>query len=226
MIGTLTTLEHCLPGDYERLAKWFSSASGWYALGKQKLFSADDLRNENLHGKTHFLIVVENGSKRRVGAVTWTEKEEYEGSYVIGTGVGDPELYDRGLGAEASVLLLNYLFHMKNAHRVEFLFGLYNKHALPALTQWNVTLEGILRDYFYLDGEYQDAALCSVLRDEFYEFAAAGGFLSTLDEIPRADKEEARALVSEHLAKMPDRHLADLFGRPRPVAPHRRERPL
>ncbi|MDL4817194.1 GNAT family N-acetyltransferase [Actinomadura opuntiae] len=223
MIGTLATLEHCLPGDYERLAKWFSSRSGWYALGKQKLFSADDLRNENLHGRTHFMIVVENGSKRRVGAVTWTAKEEYEGSYVIGTGIGDPQLYDQGLGGEAIVLLATHLFHMKNAHRVEFIFGLYNKHAIPVLTQWNVTLEGILRDYFFLDGEYQDAALCSVLRSEFYDFAAKGDLLSALDEIPNTDKEEARALMCEHLAQMPGGHLAGLFGRTRETPSYRRK---
>ncbi|MDL4775344.1 MULTISPECIES: GNAT family N-acetyltransferase [Thermomonosporaceae] len=219
MKGTLVSLDQCSPADYERLAKWLAAESSWYASGRPKLISAEDLRNENQHGDTHFMMVVENSSKRRVGVVTWTRKEEYEGSYSIGTGVGEKDQFNHGYAAEGGLLLLVYLFHAMNAHRVELLYGLYNKNVVPILAQWGVTVEGVLRDYFFLDGEYHDAVLCSILRDEFYRGIAAAGLSDMLDSIPRREKEEARALIGDLLAKIPGGRPADLVARPRPAGP-------
>ncbi|MFD0686459.1 GNAT family N-acetyltransferase [Actinomadura fibrosa] len=215
MKGTIVSLEQCSGGDYERLAKWFSNETSWYAIGRPKLFSPEDLKNENLHGATTFLMVVENSGKRRVGAVSYTRKDEYAGSYVVGTGVGDKEQFNRGYGLESTMLLLNYLFRALNAHRVEFLVGLFNKHVITGVLGMGVVVEGVLRDHFFLDGEYHDAALCSVLRDEFEEFRLTSGVADMFDAVPRAEKEEARVLAREHLAGMRDRHLAELFDRPR-----------
>ncbi|MEV0386655.1 GNAT family protein [Nonomuraea sp. NPDC050643] len=218
MKGNIVSLEPCGIGDYERLAKWLTAESSWYAAGRPKVHSAEDMRNEDQHGENHFMMVVENVGRRRVGTVTWKQNLQYEGSYHIGTGIGDKELFNQGYGAEAIVLLLSYLFHGRNAHRVDFIFGVYNKNVLPIITQWGVTVEGILRDYFYLDGEYHDAAMCSVLRDEFYRFADLAGFQSTLDAISAEDKQVAREMMRVHLEKLPDGYLADLLARRRQSA--------
>jgi hypothetical protein len=63
-------------------------------------------------------------------------------------------------------------------------------------------LEGVLRDYYFLDGEYHDAVIGSLLRDEYYALVDAYQIVPP-NTISEGEKEQARKLLLEHLALHP-----------------------
>lgn len=174
--------------------------------------TAADLKAANDSGAVrYFLVVTENGDP--IGLVNH-RKVGSAGSYAVGGAIGDPERWNGGSGADALGMLIDYLFHQLNAHRVEFITASYNKHTMGILTKGGFVLEGVLRDYYFLDGQYHDRTVWSILREEF--FAGAKTFAKTSpveDLVPEADKRQAQDAFAKYLAGDPPTSLRDFADR-------------
>lgn len=59
-----------------------------------------------------------------------------------------------------------------------------------------LVIEGILRDHYFIDGEYHDAVVSSILRDEFYEYPET----DSIDSIPKEEKRAIRQELNEYLS--------------------------
>jgi hypothetical protein len=134
----------------------------------------------------------------------------YPGSFEIGLAIGDPACWTHGYGTDAALTLITHLFHERNAHRIQMTMGTFNLPMMQAVAKGALTVEGVLRDYFYLDGEYHHAVVCSVLRHEFYRLADDGAYGVLPDAIPRTDKDQALDLLRETLDSLGGAHLTSL----------------
>lgn len=186
--------------DYALLAAWSGTSTGTYSSGAPQFFSPEELKNVIRQQGMNFLMV-RSLDGRTVGAVNW-QPMTYAGSFTLGNAVGDDDLWGLGYGVESVALLLEYLFHALNAHRVHLLTGVYNKQMINIFTQGFIRIEGILRDYFFLDGNYQDAVVGSILRDEYYGVVRDSG-MGPRDVIPERDKQEARRKLRDYLSEHP-----------------------
>ena len=65
-----------------------------------------------------------------------------------------------------------------------------------------VHVDGILRDYYFLDGTYHDAVAASILRDEYYNLRNSVR-MAPADIVPREEKEKARELLAKYLTDNP-----------------------
>ncbi|MFE6738010.1 GNAT family N-acetyltransferase [Streptomyces tubercidicus] len=211
MRGDFVSLQACTDEDFQLIADWSGSTVSTYSSGSPQFLSAEVLRQAVQQGGMNYLMVVTHEGQR-VGAVNWGPLA-YGGSYTIGSAIGASGLWTQGYGVEANVLLLNYLFHAKNAHRVQLTLGMHNRHMVQIITHGGFTLEGVLRDYFFLDGQYFDAVVCSLLRQEFYELARASELGLAADVIPADEKAEARELFLEHLERTSAGYLRDVYER-------------
>lgn len=197
MKGHFVELQALEEEDYELFSKWIRpSKVSALARGAQDFATAREIKMDIESSSTRYATVVTHDGKK-IGFVSW-EPMKYEGSYVLGGVIGDPELWDMGYGAEASILIMDYLFHFKNAHKIQFINGLYNQRTIRFLIKSNVTIEGVLRDYFFLDGEYHDAVISSILREEYYAGGKGG---QPEDMIPKSEKEEIQKELREYLEK-------------------------
>ncbi|MDF1999849.1 GNAT family N-acetyltransferase [Peribacillus simplex] len=193
MKGNFVKLQALEEEDFALFSKWVTpSKVSALARGKQDFVTAEEVRQDIKSGNTRYATVLTHEDKK-IGFVSW-QPQSYEGSYIIGGVIGDPDLWDMGYGAEASILLLDYLFHSKNAHKVQFINGLYNLRTVRFLMKNKVTIEGILRDYFFLDGEYHDGVISSILRDEYYSHED-----QPEDMIPKSEKEQIRKELYDYL---------------------------
>jgi RimJ/RimL family protein N-acetyltransferase len=201
MKGDLVSLEPLIESDYELIARWSSMVAGVYGQGTPVFVSTAELKRD-LDGDgdgTSGVLMVVAADGRRIGVLSWSTLA-YPDSYTGAIRIGDPELWTQGYGMEANILLLNYLFHERNAHRIHMPVGLYNRQMVQMAVQGVFVLEGILRDFFYLDGKYHDAAVYSVLRDEYYALGRlAPGVGIIQDLIPEAEKKEAVAMAHRAL---------------------------
>lgn len=188
--------------DYALLGEWSASAAGVYLNGQAEFPTAEQIKAMVAHSKARTgYLMIKTLEGQRIGAIEWSPKRYFD-SYAMGMVVGDPSLWGRGYGAEAAILGLEMLFHDFNAHRVEVMVGAYNKPMMEVLTGGFVQIEGVLRDYYFLDGEYHDAVVGSILRHEYYDPSAAAR-LRPRDIIPASEKREARELLRKYLADHP-----------------------
>ncbi|MCC5035587.1 GNAT family N-acetyltransferase [Streptomyces sp. WAC 00631] len=205
MKGRRVTLVRPTEADYELIAEWLGPASPTAVLTADtgEFVTPEDLKRYNDSGEIRqFAVRTLDGTT--VGTVNY-RRQGPVGSYVIGGAIGDPSMWQRGLGAEAFDLLIDHLFHARNAHRMQFTTALYNKSVLRMVTRAGFVLEGILREYHYLDGRYHHAAVWSLLRHEYYDSLAeqarrTPGFTGP-DAIPESAKAEALAVLCDHLRR-------------------------
>jgi RimJ/RimL family protein N-acetyltransferase len=182
--------------EYELLARWSSSASGALANGGHEYSRPGDFKAVAEGGSAHILIVRTAGQP--VGAVTW-EAQHAPGNYTVGVIIGVHELWGGGHGINAVAFLLEYLFHSKNAHRVQITAAAYNKTMMKIFRSGFVRIEGVLRDFYFLDGEYHDAVIGSILRDEYYNLLHD----AVTDLVAPAEKDEAYRILRQCITDHP-----------------------
>ncbi|MFJ3387268.1 GNAT family N-acetyltransferase [Lysinibacillus sp. NPDC086135] len=169
MKGLMVSLVPFEEDDVELIYKWRQSdLTSTLMSGSLDFVSLNEMKEQMKQDKTRYVGVKTNAG-RKIGFVSWHEVKT-QGNYQIGGTIGDPSIWDEGYGVEATKLIMDYLFHFKNAHRLQFITGLYNTRTISMLMKHSTQIEGILRDYYFLDGKYHDAVICSVLRDEYYEY--------------------------------------------------------
>jgi RimJ/RimL family protein N-acetyltransferase len=212
MQGNLVRLTAVEERDYELVARWIqpSHAATMGAGGSAEYMSVERVRG----GMSKMpMVMIETLDGRKIGLVQW-HTLGHARSYELGAVVGEPELWDTGCGAEASLLALDYLFRFRDAHRVQFMTGLYNQRVLNFLFKTGIVIEGVLRDHFYFDGRYHDAVVSSILRSEYDGWLAEGDdLLMARDMVPAAEKELAVKEFRAHMRQRWDRMYTDLVER-------------
>jgi diamine N-acetyltransferase len=189
------TLAPVTEEDYALLAQWTSSNTWVYASGIQSHTSVAELKAFLDRVDDEFLMVCTSDGQA-IGMVSW-KPTDTSGNYSVGTMIGDADMWGVGFGLEATILLVGMLFNSKNAHRVEFSCGVFNRRAVENFCSGLITVEGILRDYYFVDGAYHDALIGSILRDEYYAQREPS------DIVPAKDKDVARRIVADFLEKNP-----------------------
>jgi RimJ/RimL family protein N-acetyltransferase len=181
--------------DYSLLAQWTSSTTWVYASGIRSYAGAAELKEFLGRVDDEFLLVCTHDGMA-IGLVSW-KPGDTPGNYVVGTMIGDADMWGAGFGIEATALLVGMLFDSKNAHRVEFTSGVFNRGAMENFCSGLIAVEGILRDYYFIDGEYHDALIGSILREDYYAVRKPS------EIVPANDKETARRIVVDYLEKNP-----------------------
>lgn len=200
MRGMLVRLRAVEEDDYRLFPEWvgYSLAGVLSSGGQSNDLSAADWQRVITTGDTRY-AVIELLSGGAIGAVSWRAKR-YPGSFEVGGLVGRQSLWDSGSGVEAAMLMIDHLFQALNANRVEMMAAIYNRRTVGFLIKGGLTVEAVLRDYFFADGEYHDAVVCSILRAEYYS-ASYDEYMPSTEVLPPADRAAARALLSQHLAE-------------------------
>ena len=92
----------------------------------------------------------------------------------IGLVIGDRAFWNRGLGTEATALLVRFAFDTLNLHRVALRVYEDNAPARRVYEKVGFVLEGHQRDGDFRDGRYRDVLLYSILRPEWEERVRGG----------------------------------------------------
>ncbi len=112
------------------------------------------------------LAIVDRASNDCVGEVVLNEWEPENASCNFRILIG-PRGRDRGLGTEATRLLLAHAFETVGLHRVSLEVYAFNPRARRAYEKVGFVPEGVRRDALRFDGEWVDSLLMSVLAPEW-----------------------------------------------------------
>jgi len=80
-----------------------------------------------------------------------------------------PVVQGKGIGYEASSMVLEYGFKTLNLHKMQSSSFADNKAIVKLLQKLGCKEEGILKSHFYNDGEYADVILFGLLKSDFLE---------------------------------------------------------
>lgn len=94
--------------------------------------------------------------------ISWTDRH-----CELGLIVGEPEYWGKGIATEAVGLLFDYCFKELNLHKI------ITRSAHTNIGSWKVSeklkmkKEAILHEYFYTDGDYEDAFIYGILKNDW-----------------------------------------------------------
>lgn len=112
------------------------------------------------------LMVVDNASGQVVGEVVLNEWDEGDRTCNYRTLFG-PGGRDRGLGSEATRLLIDYAFTHLPLHRIDLEVYAFNPRAQRVYEKAGFVVEGTRREAFEFDGERFDAIIMGQLRSDW-----------------------------------------------------------
>lgn len=87
----------------------------------------------------------------------------------IGLILGELDYWGKGIATEAAKLLIDYGFKELNLHKVITVALAPNVHSWKVSEKHGMKRDAILRDQMYIDGEYVDAYMYSILKKEWLE---------------------------------------------------------
>ena len=104
---------------------------------------------------------------RLVGFTTFSSLDPENLSVLFHITIGERDAWDRGLGSEATALMLRHAFESLGLHRVGLSVFSFNGRAIRAYEKAGFRVEGRLRDAIRRDGRYWDEVQMGILRDEW-----------------------------------------------------------
>ena len=87
--------------------------------------------------------------------------------------IGEPSVFDKGYGTEATRLTVDYAFIRLNMEVVHLGVNADNARAVRAYEKAGFVREGLRRKFVYARGSYHDAVVMSILRDEYLKARGA-----------------------------------------------------
>lgn len=119
----------------------------------------------------HWIIEAEG---RCIGTVRLhtVDPENRRATYAVG--IFGPEFRGRGLGTEATRLVLAYAFDVLALHRVDLRVLAFNLRAIACYEKCGFVREGIEREGAWIGGEWQSDVVMSILEQEYRETPGIG----------------------------------------------------
>lgn len=170
--GTRITLRPMREDESGHLARWFSDEEfqrhQWGAWrGPMSPDSAREFwtrfQAADPAAPDYALFSIDHGG-RPIGFANYRRLNERHASVDIGIGIGEPDLWGRGLGSEALTVLVRHLIDDRGLHRIRLMVAAVNDRAIAAYRKCGFELEGIERDSVRgVDGVYRDMAVMGLI---------------------------------------------------------------
>ena len=112
----------------------------------------------------HWIIEAE-GRCIGIARLHAVDLENRKAKYAVG--IFGPEFRGRGLGTEATRLILSYAFEVLALHRVELRVLAFNERAIACYEKCGFVREGIEREGAWIGGEWHSDVLMSILEREY-----------------------------------------------------------
>jgi RimJ/RimL family protein N-acetyltransferase len=156
-----------IQGDAEALllSSWFGPGSVAAGLTNdlRENVRSSDLLSMNEQGR---LLVFADENDQPFGLGTFASKGNPR-NYEVAVLVGEESLWETGRGALAASRLIDHLFMTLDANKIFALTLVVNPLAISTLSSGGFTLEGRLRDHYYVDGNFEDCLIWGQTRAEY-----------------------------------------------------------
>lgn len=170
IVGDRVRLEPLGIEHFDGVRQMLLDPEGRYMSGTTTEHDDDMLRGwletRQDHDDRADFAIVEPASGRAVGEVVLNELDPEHARCNFRIGLSGPELFGRGLGTEATGLVLDYAFETVGLRRVELEVYSFNLRARRSYEKAGFVQEGVLRESLWWDGAWHDRILMGVLASD------------------------------------------------------------
>lgn len=106
-------------------------------------------------------------SDRLIGLTTLSALDADNGSALFHITIGERDAWGRGLGTEATELMLEHAFERLGLHRIGLAVFAFNDRAMRSYEKAGFTIEGRSRDAILRDGRYWDEVQMGILAEDW-----------------------------------------------------------
>lgn len=113
------------------------------------------------------LAILEKNSHQHIGNVKLGPINWIHRKATFGILIGEKQFWGKGIGAEATRLMIEYGFFRLNLHRIEL--GVYAEHqaAVRSYQKIGFQVEGQFREAQFHEGKYKDSLWMGLLRSDY-----------------------------------------------------------
>lgn len=156
----------------EDYASWLNDQETTLFMGSGKFpVSIDELKNyiESYNNKKERILlgIFLKKNSKHIGNITLHQIDWINRLAEIGILIGDKKSRGKGYATEAIGLIASHAFNKLNLHKLIAGVVKGNEASKRAFEKIGFKVEGILREHFYLNGEYHDCYRMGLLRSEF-----------------------------------------------------------
>ena len=175
--------------DLPTFVRWFADPEFTENLGNQKVMGLADEEawfESMIKGPidTHVLVIEArippndpNSDMvwQPIGTIAFHDINQNSRSAEIGIGIGEKAYWSQGYGSDAIRVLLKHGFYTLNFHRIYLRVHASNARGTRAYERVGFIHEGTMREAHFVNGEYQDVHLMSILRPEWANISSKKG---------------------------------------------------
>ncbi|MDQ7096614.1 GNAT family protein [Desulfosporosinus sp. PR] len=178
ILGERIILREYRKEDIEHMRKWVNDPEVVDFLSDIFLFPhtiniTEDFVNSVLKGEhkdSCNLIIAKKDTEEYLGQIDLIYIDWKNRAGEIGIVLGAAENRGKGYGTEAIKLLQRYVFNRLNLNRLEIKVRDFNIRALRCYIKCGFKEEGRLRQNFFVNGNYTDTIVLSLLKSEYEMF--------------------------------------------------------
>ena len=113
------------------------------------------------------LIIVEKESNKPVGQTAFFRIDYISRAAIFYLAILDPAYWSKGLGTEATQLMVDYAFKTLNLNRIQLHVCAENMPAIKIYKRVGFIKEGVLRQAMFRNGNYVDFWVMGILRNDW-----------------------------------------------------------
>ena len=169
LTGTRTIIRPLEPGDLDTLYTWYLDTEfTWWLSGnwpERMLMRREDIE-QFFYTEDPFRYAVLDNTGDFIGTIGFDQHNIPARSVRLFLGIGDKTYWNRGYGTDALVTFCRFLFEQWNFHRLSLDTWAGNLRALRCYEKAGFRREGVLRDAFYMNGNYCDGIVLARLSED------------------------------------------------------------
>jgi len=119
------------------------------------------------------VAIVLKENDKHIGNIGLHRIEWKERQAELGIMIGEKDEWDKGYGAEAIRLMLEYGFERLGLHRIYLRVYANNPRAIRCYEKAGFRQEGVLRESHFSEGRYWDTIIMGLLEEEWRELRSA-----------------------------------------------------
>jgi RimJ/RimL family protein N-acetyltransferase len=183
IVGRMVALRRPHPSDLPAVLRWYRDRE----IGRLTRYQSRPMTEPEVERFFQMRMlapdalaycIVELPAWRLIGFTTFSSLDGDNGSVLFHITIGERDAWGRGLGTEATSLMLGHAFERLGLHRVGLSVFSYNLRAIRAYEKAGFRIEGRLREAITREGRYFDEIQMGILEDEWlartYGEAASG----------------------------------------------------
>ena len=113
------------------------------------------------------MAVHEKATDRLIGTCAFSQLDGDNGSALYHITIGEADAWGRGMGTEATQLMVDHAFGTLGLHRIALYVFEFNVRAIRAYQRCGFVVEGRSRESIWRDGRWWDELAMSVLESDW-----------------------------------------------------------